>query len=104
MTELDKLIEAVEGGNLSEYHEPGQFKALPFKCWSRAASAYRGSLDAAKALHEALLPGWDASMHLYGKVDIYNDDDLPSIEGVCIDNPARAWLLSTLKAYRSTQG
>lgn len=87
MSDLQKQIEAVERG---DWGSDERMTALGDISPVEARAAYLGSLNAAKALHEALLPGWDASMHLYGKVDIYNDDDLPSIEGMCIGNPARA--------------
>ena len=56
---LTDLIEAVESGHDDEvdglacalFHGSGQCRDV--------VSAYHGSLDAAKALHEALLPGWD---------------------------------------------
>jgi hypothetical protein len=36
---------------------------------SDAMRAYNGSLDAAKALHEAVLPGWDVSLNTsWGKI------------------------------------
>lgn len=59
MTELRKLIEAVERGGV----KPEDFRCEPFySCkygeYSNAVNAYHGSLDAAKALHDELLPGW----------------------------------------------
>ena len=56
-----------------------------------------GSLDAAKALHEAVLPGHYFT--IYGSsalVSSKNDDweEIVAIKG----NPARAWLLAILKA------
>jgi hypothetical protein len=60
--------------------------------------AFHGSLDAAKALHDALLPGWE--WHLgpsNAKVYPYNGSPLKSWGGMA-DNPARAWLLAILRA------
>ena len=61
-----------------------------------AHMAYRGSLDAAKALHEAVLPGWVWGKNQHGiwvsksinQVGYYGSSD----------NPARAWLLAILGA------
>lgn len=109
MTDLDRLIEAVECGNLSEYHDPGQFKALPFRCWTRSASAYRGSLDAAKALHEALLPGWGCcrTMSANGgrcSAEVFpGEHGQPNRQSATAASEARAWLISILKAYRRLQ-
>ena len=67
----------------------------------KAGEAYRGSLDAAKALHEAVLPGWvygisfDAYSELYAFVSdgiAFETDEVYNIE------PARAWLLAILEA------
>ena len=64
------------------------------------ANAYEGSLDAAKALHDAALPGW------HWAIDSEDNNgavvfDSPVLgtagvgEGSC---PARAWLIAILKA------
>ncbi len=63
-------------------------------------SAFSGSLDAAKALHEAVLPGcaWFIESAYRG------DAPTAAIEGHGIsvdasnDNPARAWLIAILRA------
>ena len=66
-----------------------------------AYRAYHGSLDAAKALHEAVLPGWvygisfDSYGELYAFVSdgiVFETDEVYNIE------PARAWLLAILEA------
>lgn len=119
---LDALIEAVEAGNLQ--HKPYGGMPMATACYPRdrdgrmmpetggwndgaAVSAYHGSLDAAKALHEALLPGWDyrtgrdgddyhALVFRSGRMEEHADD-----WQMCPNDPARAWLLSILKAYRA---
>lgn len=61
---LRKLIEAVEAGDLSAtnnslgvmYSELGNH--WPWDSLNKVNSAFRGSLDAAVALCEVLLPGW----------------------------------------------
>lgn len=59
--------------------------------------AYNGSLDAAKALHEAVLPGWLYSIENEATC-VFTDDILNAELGRCDDNPARAWLIAILKA------
>ena len=62
------------------------------------SDAYNGSLDAAKALHEAVLLGWwwkaispDPHYVQVGRPNI-------GVYSGCSDNPARAWLIAILKA------
>ena len=75
-------------------------------------SAANGSLDAAKALHEAVLPGWGwrvAQCHVSDDAWVMAPDDSLAPDGeewstyTDIDqrppgNPARAWLLAILEA------
>ncbi len=63
-----------------------------------ADNAYEGSLDAALALHEAVLPGWE--WHLgpsNAKIYPYNGNPGKSWSGMA-DTPARAWLLAIISA------
>ena len=68
--------------------------------------AYYGSLDAAKALHEALLPGWDRQITTYDddtfEASVSKPLEVKTYDGVssCM---ARAWLIAILKAYRANQ-
>lgn len=106
MSDIRKLIEAVEGGDWS-----GSWRSVIDSGIDapRFNDAYHGSLDAAKALHEALLPGWVASVGI-----AFDGDEVSAIvgptgredryhEGKLIGPPARAWLLSILKAYEAQQ-
>ena len=100
---LRKLIEAVES------QEKGGAKwcdlALGPSNGGRALDAYRGSLDAAKALHEALLPGHPAIIELEGIAQVswfkgsWKELSDAEVEG----NPSRAWLIAILKAYEAHQ-
>jgi len=82
----------------------------PFAKARIAWEAYRGSLDAAKALHEAVLPGWgwhirqdekDGSCHAHTLYPNYR----VSPGGVCLEgDPARAWLLAILEALIDQEG
>lgn len=109
MTELRKLIEAVEAGesiNLDALYAAGILKD-----WSQGytlVQAMGGSLDCAHKLHDALLPEWRVfSIHQKYKtkrwfvgLDKYYDQDVQvfSINEV---SPARAWLIAILKAYEA---
>lgn len=110
---LAALIEAVEAGNWTVTHWR-DFAAVPVGDDDNpgpilAHRAYHGSLDAAKALHEALLPGWKVA-------GIHQEDSglwwtelreghITSYSRVVVaphsfnaPNPARAWLLAVLRA------
>lgn len=112
MTALDKLIEAVEADVLdSVWHGCSSRRGhwayatgLDATQRNLAWQASHGSLDAALALHEAVLPGWgwgryssDGSFHVTQHGVMIDDT-----EGKA-DAPARAWLLAILRAYRSVQ-
>ena len=71
-------------------------------CW-KIDAAYSGSLDAARALHNALLPGFGYGIGPWGaRVWLYSDnpewDGSKRQEVELIDHPARAWLLAILSA------
>lgn len=119
MDDLDKLIEAVENGDddflgCDDWIEGWDVVAPELQTYRKksdgesaaiiASSAYRGSLDAAKALHDALLPGW---IYLIGSkvsgVSMPDHDDPRWWNAMHDGNAARAWLLAILKAYRSQQ-
>ena len=68
-----------------------------------ARRAFDGFLDAAKALHEAVLPEWGVMIKPFGKawaeVWMLGDTETTNrpIRGTSTD-PARAWLLAILRA------
>jgi len=102
---LRALIEAVEADKGSRN---GFLSVLDGDHAAYAWDAYRGSLDAAKALHEALLPGWDweALSNTGGTegranvvIELKNDPNEWK-RGVDAD-PARAWLIAILRAKLS---
>ena len=65
-----------------------------------AHDASRGSLDAAKALHEAVLPGflWHAAVEPIASTWFVVGSTEANIATGTADNPARAWLLAILEA------
>lgn len=99
---LDKLIEAVERG------EPNRNDGTLFRLfgddWVHAWDVIdRGSLDAAMALHEALLPGWsvtlendDGNIH----AAVWPRGEIGEQHGSQGPTLARALLLAILRAYR----
>jgi len=124
---LDDLIAKVEAGDKNYY--PGNCFHLatggkPYEYMGKTRGAlevdraYHGSLDAAKALHEALLPGWDWLVRTNDFARVTSPDydqvtweagdrvvtDIVSgnaFEAYCENDPARAWLIAILKAYRA---
>ena len=91
---LDKLIEAVESNAFL-------LGAIKGKLEDKAYDAFFGSLDAAKALHEALLP--DLLWEITPLGNVYNRDiEYNQLSRAFVtSNPARAWLIAILKAYRA---
>jgi hypothetical protein len=109
MTDLDKLIAAVEAGSIAR-HDLDAF--IPWRGLDNLTNdcldAYNGSLDAALRLHEALLPGWNVQ-RLFGpyrndprwRITIKDMDPKGAEESAIADNPARAWLLAILRALKA---
>ena len=65
--------------------------------------AYNGSLDAAKALQEAVLPGWSGEARMSGfgggQAAVWNPMKRPGQDfRVDSQDPARAWLIVILEA------
>lgn len=115
MTDLDRLIEAVEAGTWDAraatsdgvLPESGMSGNDWVDHYGNAFQAFNGSLDAAKALHEALVPGWGwtSATDAHGEQWFCVWDQGGDFESdeIYSDNPARSWLLAILKAYRDTQ-
>lgn len=111
MSDLDRLISAVEacqGDAVSIFakrlsiaaRDRGEYWPL-----HDVEKAFRGSLDAAKALHEALLAGpWSCILTVLpraGAADLHWQGNMePAFTGIS-SNPARAWMLAILRAYRA---
>lgn len=103
---LTRLADAVEAGTATD------FKFYTFRDGLSGTvaetktmiRAYNGSLDAAKALHEAVLPEWRARVDVGRRFRTW----LISPNNVKIDvysshSPARAWLLAILRALAQVQ-
>ena len=108
---LAELIAKVEAGEWQHTDWPTVEKGF-WGNWNEAALhfqlAFNGSLDAAKALHEAVLPGWSPSVgqnahHGYWFATVMRAENGTIAAdttgtGPC---PARAWLLAILRALHA---
>lgn len=112
---LARLIEAVGAGTA----RPGQYghpdvmfmEVWPPtvsgpQLWQYASEAYDGSLDAAKRLHDALLPGWfpglSQNVHSgfwFAWVQTKEEKHFSATEA----DPARAFLLAILRAMEGRE-
>lgn len=121
MSDIRTLREAVEAGTLHKEKYGGM--PLATACYPRdqngrmlpdaggwsdgnVIDAYHGSLDAAKALHDALLPNYGYGVGPWGARVWLNSDEptweRPVRQEVDLDfAPARAWLIAILKALES---
>jgi hypothetical protein len=105
---IGKLIEAVEAGDdvllllaVRNMSSAARDKGEHFRSVDML-KAFSGSLDAAKDLHDALLPGWEwnidagdgAYVEQRGDFGVPYTADIPNM-------PARAWLLAILKAKQA---
>ena len=104
---LDDLIAVIETNQFpaslaSEVLDDG------WQC-NMALAAFDGSLDAALALHDALLPGhgwgagpWGARVWLYSDHPKWDGGERHEVD--MVNAPARALLLAILRAYRQQRG
>lgn len=108
MTDLDRLIAAVEAGTWNGQH----FKAFPrtegrFDASQAAWQAYRiNDLNAALRLHDALLPGWwyRLTKGKHGQEAIVQGDLFAGEHAeASAENTARAWLLAILRALKARE-
>ena len=105
MTRLDALKELaakVEAGARLYPSDTDPVWAVWGDEWKNSRNtilASDGSLDAALALHNALLPGWVfvVGTHTSG---VWQSLE-PETHAAENDMPSRAWLLAILKAYRA---
>ena len=103
MTDLERLAAAIEAGTI------GQFRNLDSEFGHgngiHAKRAYNGSLDAAKALHDAVLPGWIYLIRsqVVG-VSSSDHDDPVWYNKIHTGTPARAWLLAIVRALIAKEG
>ena len=97
---IRELREAVEAGRWDHDAAAAWLWTKPGQVYGWAMEAFGGSLDAAKRLHDALLPDHRWTITPYWASA---DWKLSSIWAECRveakdDNPARAWLIAILRA------
>ena len=113
MKRKEALAELIEDVSQDDWPTPANCKEAKIS-HSLTEKAFEGSLDAAKALHEAVLPGFT-----FWQITRVNDNffmvsvcDIPRAKGAWLepsyrgespDNPARAWLLAILRALQSME-
>lgn len=118
MTRLDALralLEQVEAGTERPEDVAKAFGVTPWNKWPYHKATT--SLDAAKALHEAVLPGWlvqsiyqfEAGDWLVTLACPQGDDwpkwtAYPYQQGKDGDKPARAWLIAIIRALIAEAG
>jgi len=96
---LTALRDKVKAGDSTR--DGSMFRVFGYS-WTHCFDAYNGSLDAAKALHEAVLPGWEWGLNRDGATIWIENPDIGPFTG---DNtPARAWLLAILDALIAQEG
>ena len=113
---LQRLLDAVESGTAmnGDFADAFHMKGPSKPYWMGTSAYNNNSLDAAKALHDALLPGWAIermswwpgghwTFHLWGTSDPDHNGDRwhnhtdGRVEASNTD-PARAWLLALIRA------
>ena len=113
MTALQELLSKVEVGTVTQGNKKAiwpdfdfEGKGYGYRVNANMAVAYNGSLDAAKALHEAVLPDHCVRLSLHQSMTWWHCyvrlDGCPAqskYEQHGMDkNPARAWLIAIIKA------
>jgi hypothetical protein len=105
---IKELREAVERGDLNA-RDP-LFAVFERDNCNRAFDAYYGSLDAAVALVEAVLPRWTWSVgqnawhrHFFSHVTLADENEILHDFGATHAQAARALLIATLKALEAQE-
>jgi len=100
---LAELITKVEAGEIVTAYDASRIWPTGF---AHAINASHGSLDAALALHKAVLPyGYDQfeTFSLSGEVVMKRLKPVDRFYGWSDGNPARAWLLAIIKALHAME-
>lgn len=98
---LKALAEKVEAGEWDRRVTTSKAAGLNGSDIVNAVRSYNGSLDAAKALHDDLLPGWEWSMESEDQCCAVYKDPMNCTGCAQLghsSNPARAWLMAIIKA------
>ena len=98
-TKLEALLAKAEAETFDRWSTSSTPFTSPQKFFIQRA--YDGSLDAAEALHEAVLPEHVWLALKSGSCSVGLDCDV--WQGECKSNPARAWLIAIIKALISME-
>lgn len=104
---LQELLAKVEAGDYDKRFNGfcDQWeKVMPIGSYGDAWRAYNGSLDAAKALHAAVLPGHRARIDIGRKFRAWVITPENAKFDAYADTPARAWLIAIIKALIAEAG
>ena len=71
---------------------------------AHAVNAFSGSLDAAKALHEAVASEWDWEVDSAGSAILFNRKTHRMIRGFADKDPARAHVIAIIRALIAEAG
>lgn len=102
MTQLEELEDLLHRIESNEHLSWRAFWCLSDDepaIWAR--EAYDGSLDSAKKLHEAMLPGWEWMLHDDGCAAVFVPSDIVGGRDRFAGNAAdvaRAWLIAIIDA------
>jgi hypothetical protein len=102
---LQEVVASIEAENSSIFESVsteaiGEFTQGEIDLIKRA---HHGSLDSAKAVHDAVLPEWSAIVNTNGAAQLHcpiNGAKAPVYNSI----PARAWLTAILKALIAMEG
>jgi hypothetical protein len=100
---LQELLAKVEAGEVIQSTDAVDIWPIDARSmsltWLDACKASQGSLDAALALHNAVLPGWIWSKDYNGEIEVWKYGLVNSKWGRSNNpNPARALLIAILRA------
>jgi hypothetical protein len=99
---LIKLLAKVEAGS-KQWSANDIFEAIGRHKQKHFNAAFHGSIDAAKALHAAVLPGWINVDIIWSSTPLTSTWRVTMSDGRRVakasnPDPARAWLIAILKA------
>ena len=95
---LNNLLAKVEAGVDCTHSFAAVYPCGSYS-FTMMVNPFSGSLDAAMALHEAVLPGWPYTINENGAwTDSKRGLRRIGFKATSRDNPARAWLCAILKA------
>jgi len=93
---LQKLLQCVELGDLTRVSGDDVYNGFASHRQAFFVGTFNGSLDTAKALHEAVLPGWAFAIGV-SFAEVWKTNRV-AYSAEILDHPARAWLTAIIKA------